>query len=139
MAKKKYIYIQNLKIRIEVSEAVFEENCHFNNHEEYLQKKDKNNGCLLYSELEDGDLYVEKTVTDRNQSSTEEQVELKLMIEKMRLCLDLLPEEDKRIIKALFYDELSERELSEKTGFHNMTIHNKKMKILGKLKKLMEK
>ena len=39
----------------------------------------------------------------------------------------------------MFYDELSERELSEKTGFHNMTIHNKKMKILGKLKKLMEK
>ncbi|MGN0663458.1 MAG: sigma factor-like helix-turn-helix DNA-binding protein [Negativibacillus sp.] len=58
------------------------------------------------------------------------------MIEKLRKCLNTLSDGERELIQALFYDNLSERELSKKTGFHNMTIHNKKVRIL---KKLMEK
>ncbi|MGN0663461.1 MAG: hypothetical protein ACI4L5_00135 [Negativibacillus sp.] len=50
--------------------------------------------------------------------------------------LKVAPGKAPELIQALFYDNLFERELSKKTGFHNMTIHNKKVRIL---KKLMEK
>lgn len=38
---------------------------------------------------------------------------------------------------ALFFDERSERELEERMGVHRMTIHNRKIRILQKLKKML--
>lgn len=94
---------------------------------------------MLYSNLDNERLLREEMIADRNQPSTEEQVERKLLTEKLRDCLDMLLDEERELIQALFYDNLSERELSMKTGSHNMTIHNKKIRILKKLKKLIEK
>ena len=139
MAEKKYIYIKELKVNVEVSEVVYKEHCRLNDYEKYLQRKDKKNGRILYSNLDNERLLGEEMIEDRNQASTEELVELKLLTERLRDCLDMLSDGDRKLIQALFYDNLSERELSRKTGFHNMTIHNKKVRILKKLKKLMEK
>lgn len=62
-----------------------------------------------------------------------------VMIEKMLDCLKLLTAEEQELIIKLFFKGMSERQLSAETGIHSMTIHNRKIKILGKLKKLMEK
>ena len=62
-----------------------------------------------------------------------------VMIEKMLTCLKLLTKEEQELIIKLFFKGKSERQLSAETGIHSMTIHNRKIKILGKLKKLMEK
>ena len=43
------------------------------------------------------------------------------------------------MIFALYFDGLSERQLSERTGVPSMTIHDRKIKILRKLKFLMNK
>ena len=41
------------------------------------------------------------------------------------------------MLYALFFDERSERELEEMMGVHRMTIHNRKICILQKLKKML--
>ena len=41
------------------------------------------------------------------------------------------------LIYALFFDECSERELEEMMGIHRMTIHNRKIRILQKMKKML--
>ena len=92
---------------------------------------------MLYSNFDNERILGEEMIADQNQLSTEEQVELRLLTEKLRDCLDMLSDGERELIQALFYDNLSERELSKKTGFHNMTIRNKKIRILKKLKKLM--
>ncbi len=51
--------------------------------------------------------------------------------------LKLNPDE-KALIYALYFDGLSERRLSEETGTPCMTIHDRKVKILVKLHKLLE-
>ena len=61
-----------------------------------------------------------------------------VMIEKMLTCLKQLSTEEQELITALFFKGKSERQLSAETGIHFMTIHDKKIKILGKLKKMME-
>lgn len=61
-----------------------------------------------------------------------------VMIEKMLTCLKQLSTEEQELITALFFKGKSERQLSAETGNHFMTIHDKKIKILGKLKKMME-
>lgn len=62
-----------------------------------------------------------------------------VMIEKMLNCLKLLTPEEQELIAELFFQGKSERQLSAKTGIPYMTIHDRKARILGKLKKIMEK
>lgn len=71
--------------------------------------------------------------------SVEDVVSKTIMIEKMLYCVKLLDLEDQKLIAELFFKGKSERELSAETGIPNMTLHDRKIKILGKLKKLMEK
>ena len=62
-----------------------------------------------------------------------------VMIEKMLNCLKLLTPEEQELITELFFKGKSERRLSAETGIAQRTINDRKAKILGKLKKLMEK
>jgi len=62
-----------------------------------------------------------------------------VMIEKMLTCLKRLTSKEQELIVELFFKNKSERQLSSETGIPFMTIHDRKIKILGKLKKLMEK
>jgi DNA-directed RNA polymerase specialized sigma24 family protein len=61
-----------------------------------------------------------------------------VMIEHMLDCLKLLAPEEQKLINELFFRGKSERRLSAETGIPYMTIHDRKVKILRKLKKLME-
>lgn len=56
---------------------------------------------------------------------------------RLHAALDQLSEEERSLIHALFFDERSERELEEMMGIHRMTIHNRKIRILQKLKKML--
>ncbi|MPL87841.1 hypothetical protein SDC9_33851 [bioreactor metagenome] len=62
-----------------------------------------------------------------------------VMIEKMLACLKRLTSKEQELITELFFKSKSERQLSMETGIPYMTIHDRKVKILYKLKKLMEK
>jgi RNA polymerase sigma factor (sigma-70 family) len=61
-----------------------------------------------------------------------------VMIEKMLTCLKRLSPEKQKLITALFFDNKSEHQVSRETGVPQRTIHDRKIKILAKLKKLME-
>ncbi len=62
-----------------------------------------------------------------------------VMIEKMLDGLKLLSPEEQDLIEELFFKGKSERQVSAEAGIPYMTIHDRKVKILGKLKKLLEK
>lgn len=58
-------------------------------------------------------------------------------LRRLRLCMALLSNYEQRLISALYFEGLSERELACRTNTHYMTLHCRKVKILKKLKKLM--
>ena len=62
-----------------------------------------------------------------------------VMIEKLLTCLRSLTTKEQGLIAALFFKDKSERQLSRETGIPQRTIHDRKAKVLAKLKKLMEK
>jgi len=62
-----------------------------------------------------------------------------VMIEKMLDGLKLLSQEEQDMIGELFFKGKSEHQLARQTGIAQRTIHDRKVKILGKLKKLLEK
>lgn len=55
----------------------------------------------------------------------------------LRLALKKLEPADAELIQALFYRGLSERQLSQETGIPYMTIHNRKVRVLKILKKII--
>ena len=60
------------------------------------------------------------------------------MIDKLNRSLPLLEKSEQELIRALYFEELSERQFSECSGIPQKTINNRKKKILLKLKKLLE-
>ena len=60
-----------------------------------------------------------------------------VMLEKLNKALHTLNAEERGIIHALFYQEVSEVELAERMGIARTTLQSRKYKILKKLKRLL--
>ena len=68
----------------------------------------------------------------------DEQVIRKVMTDKLACCLSLLSEDEQELIRKLFYEGLTKREYAAEKGIYHNAVHKKKMRILEKLKKLLE-
>jgi RNA polymerase sigma factor (sigma-70 family) len=62
-----------------------------------------------------------------------------VLIEKMLSSLKFLTPQEQELITELFFKDKSERQLAAELGIPRMTIHDRKVKILGKLKRMIEK
>ena len=63
----------------------------------------------------------------------------RLQVEALKAALQTLSEEERRIINAIFYEALSERDAAGQLGITQPALHKRKVKILKKLKKFLEK
>lgn len=68
----------------------------------------------------------------------EEAVLQRFQVEALKAALQTLSEEERRIINALFYEELSERDAAGQLGITQPALHKRKVKILKKLKEFLE-
>ena len=104
----------------------------------YLKKLDVKYRLLsldAFQDAEDNGFGVIET----GEGDIDEQVAHKLIIEKLRTILLELPNEEQQLIKALYVDELSEREYAEKIGVYRNAVHKRKVRILAKIKIFLEK
>lgn len=74
-----------------------------------------------------------------NSVNIEEMVIKAAMIKRLHLCIKLLSREEQELIGELFFKGRSERNLSGEWGIPRMTLHDRKEKILLKLRKLLDK
>jgi DNA-directed RNA polymerase specialized sigma24 family protein len=58
-----------------------------------------------------------------------------VMTEKMLKCLILLDSKEKTLIQELFFKDKSEYQLSRETGIPRKTLHDRKVKVLTRLKR----
>ena len=122
---------------IELSKNDYTEMYQTSEHNIYLKNLDKKFGLLSIdafdNEDDNGTDYVfDKTV------DVEKNVIQGLMLEKLHICLPHLSADEQKLIHAIYYDQLSERDYSAKTGIPQRTINDRKRRILAKLKKLLE-
>jgi len=59
-------------------------------------------------------------------------------IKALYSAMSMLSDLDKQLLQALFFDGLTEREYAELTGVFRNAVHKRKVRILAKLKKIME-
>ena len=71
-------------------------------------------------------------------ASVEEQIILRLMLEKLRAALSMLTPEEQRLLRDLFYFDRTEREAAELYGVSQPVIHARKKRLFEKIKKIIE-
>lgn len=123
--------------RISVTKEVYKAYYRCRDREKYLDKLAEENNISIEDCNEKGISveYIISTAVD----SVEDEIILHDMITRLQRCLLQLNESERQLIIALFYCKKSEHQLAAETGISRMTLHDRKVKILGKLKKLMEK
>lgn len=139
MAEQRKYYIRVPEALVEVSKDLYSEYHRIERHLSTLEEKDARHGLVSLSGLDTRRASIEETIADQNTEPIEDQVIAKLMAAKLKRCINMLPSAERELIRAIYYDGMSERQVASKTGIHYMTLHSRKKKILGKLKKMMEK
>ena len=103
----------------------------------YLKKLDTNHSLLSLEGFTDSGGSVLGFVVDEA-VDIEETVIHAVMVDRLRAALSLLSDSEQALIQAIFFDGFSERAYSEKQGLSPSAIHGRKMKILRKLKRIIE-
>ncbi|ACV62385.1 RNA polymerase, sigma-24 subunit, ECF subfamily [Desulfofarcimen acetoxidans DSM 771] len=103
--------------------------------EKYLDKLAEDNNISLEGCYEKG-ISVEYIISAA-EDSMEDTIITGMLLVKLRQCLKMLNEPEKRLIIELYLRGKSERQLSKEIGIPPMTIHDRKRKILNKLKNMM--
>lgn len=138
MAEKKEYFIKIENQQIQVSETVYRTYYGLQRRDKTLEEKDQRNGRMLYSNLDTSETLGEEMIPDMSAAAVEDMVIAKLMSERLHRCINLLPKGEQELIQEIYFNQLSERKLSKKTGIHYMTLHDRKIRIIRKLRKMME-
>ena len=137
IVKKKYqIRVQDELVP--VTEEVYLTYYRMRRRELHLQEKDAKHGVVFYSALDTGETNGEDAIPDLISPRVEDIVVDRLIAEKLHECLAQLSKEEQELIFSLFFQNKSEHQLAAETGIPRMTIHNRKKRILARLKKLLE-
>lgn len=134
--ENKYTLVVNKK-RISVTKEVYKAYYQQKEREVYLDKLAVQNN-LSFEECEEKGIRIDY-ILSQIQESTEDKLIRAEMLSKLVVAVEMLTEQEWRLIYSLFFKGKSERKLSAETGIPLMTINDRKRRILKKLKKLLEK
>lgn len=134
---EKYIKIRGKLVT--VTKDVYYTYYHMGRQHRTQAEKDRRRRITSYDALDtDDSLGVDLLVDDRS-PSVEEMAVNHILLEMLRQCIARLSPAEQKIISLLFFEELSEREAAQTLGIPHMTVHNRKIKALRKLRKMMSK
>lgn len=131
---KLFIFLHGMLM--EVTEETYKNFYRDRRRQKYIDERSAENEDFSYDMLTTDDFNGEDILPDESEP-VDEQVIRKIMTDKLKSVLPLLAEDEQKLIREIFYDELSERSLAEKYGVSQVAIHKRKVKILNKLKKLL--
>lgn len=134
----KQYYIKIAGYFYQVSKEIYDEYRREDRRRRYLKEREKHTVILSYDTLEKNGMYIQERIADETVNVEEEAIH-NMMIEKLRKGLSALSDEELYIIDHLIYQERTERELAKKLNISQNAVHIRKVKILEKLKKFLEK
>ena len=103
----------------------------------YLKRLDIKYGLLSIDAFDTEDDNGTDYISDDTEDVADTVAHL-LLLDKLRLIIDMLPEDEKELIIAHFYKGKSQTKLAEEYGVNQSNISRRISKILAKIKKLLE-
>lgn len=130
--KEKYV----IKIQgdlVEVSKDVYYAYFRMERQERTQEEKLQRNSVFSYDALDAGAEYI----VDMTTPSMEEIVMAKELHEKLNRAIAALPRAERELIKAIYFDELTEEKYAKSNGMSQTGVNYRHGKILSKLKLFM--
>ena len=124
--------------RIQVTYEVYQAYYGFERHLRTLEEKDTRNGTVRYSDLDTEETLGEEMIHDPNAPAVETVAITHVMQKALRKALAQLPEEDYRLIRMLYYEGKSIRQVAKLLCLPAMTIHYRKERAVKKLRKCLK-
>ncbi len=103
----------------------------------YLKKLDTNHSLLSLERFTESEGNVIDFVVDEAVDVAETVIHA-AMVDRLKSALPLLSGSEQALINAIFFEELSEREVGLRLGVTQSVVNKRKAKILAKLRKIME-
>lgn len=130
--KEKYIYVKGKKIYVpdEVYRAYKKEL----NHEAHLKRLDRKHKVFHFGDFNTSIVDVADNTVD-----VEKIIETKMLIENLYRALNNLNEEERNLIKLLYFDDKTLIEVAKQRNTNPMKISRLRNKVLEKLRKLLDR
>lgn len=103
----------------------------------YLKKLDASHSLLSLEGFTDSEGNVIDFIVDEAADVAETVVHA-AMVDRLKAALLLLSDSELALINAIFFEELSEREVGLRLGITQSVVNKRKAKILAKLRKIIE-
>ena len=138
MAKKER-YAINIQGRlIEVSEDVYYAYFRMERQERWQEEKKMEHKVMSYDSLDDQEMLGIENVVDATAPTLEEIAEAHELRDSVRNAVELLPKAERELIRAIYYEELTEREVAEREGVSQNKIFKQRQRALAKLRLLLD-
>lgn len=134
MDNKYYIFVGDEKI--EVDPGVYKSYWQITNRERYLERLDRQNKLLFFSDLST-EYSFEDNIVDEN-CDLEKIVETKMLIDRVREAISSLNDDEREVIERLYYQDEPTRIAAKALNLHKTSLIRKRDRILAKLKKILE-
>ena len=105
--------------------------------ERYIEEEAHRAGQVSLNALDSDELDGTSIVEDTSEPF-EEKILRKLMIEKLPEAIEVLSEEEKELIEMLYFEGMTERQITTVTGVPQTTINYRRKRILKKLSDFFE-
>ena len=137
MSKENHIYVGNNKVT--VSKEVYKTYWQSKERERYLLKKAIKYNIYIDSLFDDYERNsVEYYAIEMINKEAEENAQLEKLFAKLHLTLQKLTDEEFKLINAIYFQGITQRQYAKKTNQKQTTISWKHRKILAKIKKMFE-
>ncbi len=103
----------------------------------YLKKLDTNHKLLSLEGFTDSEGNVIDFIVDEAVNVAETVIHA-VMVDRLKVALPLLSDGEQTLIQAIFFEELSEREVGLRLGITQSVVNKRKAKILAKLRTIIE-
>ena len=103
----------------------------------YLKKLDASHSLLSLEGFTDSEGNVLDFIVDEA-ADVAETVDRAAMVDRLKAALLLLSDSELALINAIFFEEISEREVGLQLGITQSVVNKRKAKILVKLRKIIE-
>lgn len=134
---EKYIKIRGKLIA--VTEEVYYVYYHMERQRRTQAEKDRRQRVSSYDALDTSECLGVDLLVDKLAPTVEETAISHALANQLHHCIAQLPTLERKIIYALFFEAMSERKAAKALGMPHMTVHNRKISALKRLKQMMEK
>ena len=135
--KEKYLIKIQGKL-IEVSEDVYYAYFCMERQERWQEEKKMEHKVMSYDSLDDQEILGIENVVDVTAPTLEEIAEVHELRDRVRHAVEILPKAERALIRAIYYEEMTERDVAEREGVSQNKVFKQRQRALAKLRLLLD-